>query len=258
MSKVTIPATTTTDQTNQTSPQAVTPPNPAPDSTTSSATSASTPAATGQTSNETVTPPAGNTTPDAASVTPPAAGDTGTPPAATEPASTEEGFEIEAELLDQAELDAIAAEASRLKLSQEDTQKLVDIAERAKKATQDAADPAITFKKQYDERVANEHKTITADPIFSDAHKEATALSMTRAIETFGSPELAAALNTPELGNNIHLAKFLKKIGDLLNGEGFGGTSLPIGGSPASEEAKMAAMKQRYPSMFNADGTPKK
>lgn len=144
--------------------------------------------------------------------------------------------------LSQEDVEEIAKEAERLGLSKEDAQKLVTIREGDYKRGQKAGEDVYTARFQ------QQRTELLAAPEFAtpDKAKESFA-SIARATKTFGDADLLKALNSPEVGNNLAVARFLKKIGDLIKPDPItGGISIIIDG-----KAKEKSPEERwYPDMF--------
>jgi len=136
-------------------------------------------------------------------------------PEATAVSSIIDPDEYEIELSDDSPLSAedlneIAEEASARNLSREDANKLI--------ASREASyNKGVEFKsKEYNDRLVKDYNAIISDPMFIGDEKAKTYEAINRAVETFGDSEMVELLRTPEIGNNITLAKFLKKIGDAM------------------------------------------
>lgn len=77
-----------------------------------------------------------------------------------------------------------------------------------------------------------------------------------KGIRHFGGEALSAELARMGLGNHPELIRTFARIGAAMAEDSSLGGG---GGPPAGPEAdKQAGLRQRYPSMFNEDGTPKK
>lgn len=173
-------------------------------------------------------------------------------PPVTDPASTipveDEEYDIETEEgspLTDADLDEIAEEAGRLNLSKADAQKLVTLKENGYKNGASSEVARITAQHQENTRI------LMADPMFSESPEVAkhTWESIEYAVESFGDPELVKMLNTPGIGDQLPIAKFLKKIGDLIRPA----TEVPLGKGSITAPAKSAEDSQLealYPIFF--------
>jgi len=159
--------------------------------------------------------------------------------------ATNESEEYEIELSDDSplseeDLNEIAAEASRLNLSKEDAQKLLALKESTYKK-------ALTIAEQKQlEKINTAKKEILSHPDFTGDNKIKTFESINRVVEKFGDENLVKALNTPEIGNNLAIALFLKKIGDLIAPDSFEGK----GALSAQNDSKEAVLKTLYPSFY--------
>ena len=134
------------------------------------------------------------------------------------------------------QLDSAAAEefttiAKELKLDQAAAQKLADIG--AKMATRQAEAHA-QLVETWTEQVKTD-KEIGGDKLDEN-------LGVARkAIDTFGSPELKALLNSTGLGNHPEFVKLAFKVGKAISEDRF------VTGSPKGPETDMA--KKMFPSM---------
>ena len=195
-------------------------------------------AATGTPSNDTGEP----TTTDSTAVNPAGTADTTatSDPAAstTDPKATEpvvpESYELK--MPDGVQLDSAAAEeftaiAKELKLDQAAAQKLADIG--AKMATRQAEAHA-QLVETWTEQVKTD-KDIGGDKLDEN-------LGVARkAIDTFGSPELKALLNSTGLGNHPEVVKLAFKVGKAISEDRF------VTGAPKGAETDMA--KKLFPNM---------
>jgi hypothetical protein len=156
----------------------------------------------------------------------------------------DEGYDLELpenSILSQEDLDAIAEYASINGLSKEAAEKLIAIKENSYKGGMDKVQAEISAKHKAD------FEAIQKDPIFIGEQKAKTYESMNRAIQTFGSPELVEILKTPEVGNNIVIARFLKAIGDAMAQD-------TIQGKPAvasTEDKGNQTLQKLYPEFFD-------
>jgi hypothetical protein len=73
--------------------------------------------------------------------------------------------------------------------------------------------------------------------------------SIQRAVQTFGDQSLIDALNKPDVGNNLAVALFLKKIGDMIAPDSIEGKGNLLGGAQ-TEQAKEQALKKLYPDFY--------
>lgn len=174
--------------------------------------------------------PAGTVDPTAAT---PATTASTTDPKATEPV-VPESYELK--MPDGVQLDSAAAEeftaiAKELKLDQAAAQKLADIG--AKMATRQAEAHA-QLVETWTEQVKTD-KDIGGDKLDEN-------LGVARkAIDTFGSPELKALLNSTGLGNHPEVVKLAFKVGKAISEDRF------VTGAPKGAETDMA--KKLFPNM---------
>jgi hypothetical protein len=173
----------------------------------------------------------------------PAAGTTATAP--TDATSTQdtkptepvvpEAYELkmpEGVELDQAATTEFTAIAKELKLDQAAAQKLADI---GAKMAQRQADAHAQLVETWTEQVKTD-KEIGGD-------KLAENLGVARkAIDTFGSPELKALLNSTGLGNHPEVVKLAFKVGKAISEDGF------VSGSPKGNTTNDPA-KKLFPNM---------
>lgn len=93
---------------------------------------------------------------------------------------------------------------------------------------------------------------LKADKEFGGEKLSVTLASATKALRRFGGEELALQLDDAGIGNHPGLLKFFAKVGQAL---GEDDSFAPKVEAKASSEQQ--TMRQLYPSMFNADGSPK-
>lgn len=142
--------------------------------------------------------------------------------------------------LTEEDLNEIAAEASRLNLTKEDAEKLLHLKDSAFKK-------AVAQKeKEYSDRIEKARKEIENDPDFIGDKKEQSFASISRAVKEFGDPELINLLNTPEVGNNLVIAKFLKRIGDAIAPDSLPGKG--VSSAPAAKNSE--TLQSWYPEFF--------
>jgi hypothetical protein len=163
---------------------------------------------------------------------------TSTTASTTDPKPTEpvvpESYELK--MPDGVQLDSAAAEeftaiAKELKLDQAAAQKLADIG--AKMATRQAEAHA-QLVETWTEQVKTD-KEIGGDKLDQN-------LGIARkAIDTFGSPELKALLNSTGLGNHPEVVKLAFKVGKAISEDRF------VTGNPKGAETDMA--KKLFPNM---------
>jgi hypothetical protein len=134
--------------------------------------------------------------------------------------------------LDQAATTEFTAIAKELKLDQAAAQKLADI---GAKMAQRQADAHAQLVETWTEQVKTD-KEIGGD-------KLAENLGVARkAIDTFGSPELKALLNSTGLGNHPEVVKLAFKVGKAISEDGF------VSGSPKGNTTNDPA-KKLFPNM---------
>lgn len=175
-------------------------------------------------------------------------GETGVIGAATDPASNEsqkpeEFEEYELSLADdsplsQEDLDAVAAEASRLGLGKEDAEKLLSIKEGSYKSGMSAAE-----LKASNENAANRQALLEMPEFQGEAAKETFATIKT-VTDTFGDQEFIDLLKGPA-GNNKALAKFLINIGNSMKSDTLAGKGVPAG---APQEKSL--LETMYPTFY--------
>ena len=134
--------------------------------------------------------------------------------------------------LDQAATTEFTAIAKELKLDQAAAQKLADI---GAKMAQRQADAHAQLVETWTEQVKTD-KEIGGD-------KLAENLGVARkAIDTFGSPEFKALLNSTGLGNHPEVVKLAFKVGKAISEDGF------VSGSPKGNTTNDPA-KKLFPNM---------
>jgi hypothetical protein len=147
---------------------------------------------------------------------------------------------FEGSSLTEEDLNEIAAEASRLNLSKEDAEKLLQLKDSAYKK-------AISQKEQeYQTKIQNARKEIENDPDFIGDKKDQSFASINRAVQQFGDEQLIALLNTPDVGNNLVLAKFLKRIGDAIAPDNLPGKG--VAAAPVDKTSQ--SLQSWYPEFF--------
>ena len=198
------------------------------DTTTTATSTPSTDAGEPTTTDSTAAPAAGTE----ATATADAAGTQDTKP--TEPV-VPETYELkmpEGVELDQAATTEFTAIAKELKLDQEAAQKLADIgAKMAQRQVEAHAQLVETWTEQ-----VKTDKDIGGDNL-------AENLGVARkAIDTFGSPELKALLNSTGLGNHPEVVKLAFKVGKAISEDGF------VSGAPKGNTPNDPA-KRLFPNM---------
>jgi hypothetical protein len=166
-----------------------------------------------------------------------------------EPAIVPDEYELELaadSVLSEADLEEIAVEAERLGLGKEDAQKFLTMRENAFKAGQSK------YEAIAQEALKKEYETISKDPMYLGEEKIKTQAYHHAVLKEFGNDEFNALMNDPKWGNNIILAKFLRKVGEALPDDVFQsslsefskGTHVPEVAAVDSIEARM------YPSYY--------
>lgn len=164
-------------------------------------------------------------------------------PAPIEPVAGEE-FEISVEddsPLTQEDLDAIATEVSELGLNEAQANSLVKSREEFFGRGQTMANAVIT------QRQETAKAELLADPDFVGEKAVESFAAIHRAATKFGDDDLTKALNDPYIGNNLPLARFLKKIGDMISPDTFEGNGIL---KPTEVVEENAALKNLYPRFF--------
>jgi hypothetical protein len=138
------------------------------------------------------------------------------------------------------ELNEIAEAAGRLGLSKVDAEKLISDREKAYKAGTSKSEAA------YQAKIDASRKQIESDPDFQGDKKLASFASIDRAVKAFGDDELVALLNTPEVGNSLVIARFLKRLGDNMADDTLPGKGVIA----ASADKGNETLKNLYPSFF--------
>lgn len=128
-----------------------------------------------------------------------------------EPAPEYEALELpEGMVVDDAALGKFAPVAQKLGLDQAGFQELATLYAQLQQQQAQAQQQAATTKGHAD------YAVLTKDPDLGGANIKRTTANMNRALSTLGSPELKALLRDQGLGRNIHVARFLDKIGGQL------------------------------------------
>jgi hypothetical protein len=158
-----------------------------------------------------------------------------------------EGYELELSEdspLSDEDFDAIVAEANEFKLTKEQAESRIKQAESLyTKGQQDAYKPRMEYYK-------NQVDLFNKDPDFNGDNKAAAYLSIKKAVDKFGDPELLAQLSSPEIGNNYALAKFLKKIGDSVGVDNPAHQGKGVAGAPAEIDPYQQSLRNLYPDFF--------
>lgn len=207
----------------------------------------STNSSTDQNSDQ-VTPPNQDQSSNAPAGDKPADAPAGDKPAdAPADAPVDEGYELEIaddSPLTEEDLDAIVEQASRYKLSKEDAEKLIKQKEDAYKRGVEK------IQSEYQAKIDAQRKEIMADPMFKDddTSKQSFA-SISRAIETFGDEDMVKMVKSAEYGNNVVLARFLKRLGDALAPDEKSMTG-GKGSAGAAQVDGNEALKSLYPDFF--------
>ena len=99
------------------------------------------------------------------------------------------------------------------------------------------------------EKYKAEKKELESHPEFVGEKKVKSFESINRAISTFGDEGLIKALNRADIGNNVHLALFFKKIGDMIASDSIEGKGTSAASSQGTEN-KEATLAKLYPGFF--------
>ena len=170
------------------------------------------------------------------------------PPADPAPADPAPAEDYDLELaedspLSQADLDDIAGIASERNLNQEQANQII-------KEREDFFNKGYSaINAQNQARHTANAAALNADPAFSGDMRVESFSDINRAAQTFGDDNLVAALKDPNIGNNIHLAKFLAKIGSALKDNGIEGLNNG-GGNSQPVNAESLRLQRLYPSFF--------
>lgn len=179
-------------------------------------------------------------------------------PVSQTPGKDESGKDIPVTKTEDAEYELEVAEDSVL--TQEDLEEIVKIAEE-QNLNKVQAENLIKqreqlLKKGYSKaeaKIQEEYKKaqseLMAHPEFTGEKKVKSFESINRAVSMFGDDQLIAALNRPDIGNNLALALFLKKIGDMVAPDSIEGKGSQLGAG-ANEANKEAALKKLYPDFY--------
>ena len=188
-------------------------------------------------------------------VTPVAAPSSETPPVTPAPVVppvapvADEGYDLtlaEGSPLSEEDLNVIAEYASEHGLTEAQAKKLVEIKEGAFKKGE------TTYKNAEEAKILKSRAELKAAPEFSGEAATQSWESVGRAIETFGDDAVKELFNTPGIGDNLVLARFLKKIGDAMAPD-----AAPPAGSGVNIGEKGAAgqtvAQRMYPEYFSAE-----
>lgn len=163
-------------------------------------------------------------------------------------ASTTEDDEYDLELpkgsvLSEEDLNEIAEEAGRLNLSKADAEKLLNMRESVYKKGMTKS------QSDYQAKIEASKKEITSHPDFIGDKKIKSFESISRVVNMFGDDKLVEALKTPEVGNNLAVALFLKRLGDAMAQDSFEGKG-STNASANSADTKQATLQTLYPDFF--------
>jgi hypothetical protein len=168
---------------------------------------------------------------------------------ANEPVPTELKVTLpEGMKLDESILKGLTDEAAKLKLSSEQASGLGAFLAAEQKRSEEA-DVA-----EWSKRSAEWAASVKADKDFGGANFDATVADAQKAIIQFGGKDLAAELEKWGLQNFPPLVKAFARAGKAL-GEDTSRSGAPAGQSGPTTRAEQ--LRQEFPSMFNADGSPK-
>ena len=162
------------------------------------------------------TPPSSETPVEVPGETPPKEVPGETPVEAPAEAATEE-YELElsdASPISAEEFDAIVQKATDLGLNKEQAEYLISQSEAAHNKA------AKSFEEKRNNEIKEAKAALLKDPEFVGDKAAASWDSVSRAVQEYGSPEFQQLLTQPGFGDNVHLARFLKGIGDKIKPEG--------------------------------------
>lgn len=158
-----------------------------------------------------------------------------------DPSMEEYDLELsEDSVLTEEDLNEIAAEAGRLNLSKADAEKLISMREAAYKKG------ASKIETEYKEKIQKAANEIKSHPDFIGEKKVKSFESINRVVTSFGDENLINALKTPEIGNNLALALFLKRLGDAMAPDSVEGK----GATATSTDTKESTLQALYPDFF--------
>lgn len=162
------------------------------------------------------------------------------------PADAPEAEEYEISLSDKSpltekDLDEVVALAEKYKWSKEDTENYIAKKEEVYTRGRDE------LHKQAQEIIRKDKEKFLADPDFSGEKGKESLATIDLAVSKYGDQALKDFLKGPG-GNNIPIAKFLLKIGNLMKQDTFHGkgTTTPTPTGNSHEEM----LKSSYPSFF--------
>jgi hypothetical protein len=159
--------------------------------------------------------------------------------------SEEEEYDLELSkdsLLTEEDLNEIAEEAGRLNLSKSDAEKLLSMREAVYKKGMGKV------QSEYSAKLEAAKKEITSHPDFIGDKKAKSFESISRVVNTFGDDKLFEALKSPEVGNNLAIALFLKRLGDAMSQDSFEGKGASA--TANTPDSKEATLQTLYPDFF--------
>lgn len=136
------------------------------------------------------------------------------------------------------EFDAIAGFASANRLSKDQAEALVKFKEESFAAGKKS------YETERAENIKKQTEELFKDPDFSGANRAKSYQEIKTAVKALGDDNLIEALKVPEIGSNVHLAKFLKRIGSMV-----GDDSTIAKGSGAGSATPKSLADSWYPDM---------
>jgi len=153
----------------------------------------------------------------------------------------EEGYDLELSddsPLEQEDLDAVAEIASANGLNKEQADSMIKKMEASYAKGMNVSQAKLEgFKSE-----------LMKDPDFIGDKGKESFFAIHKAAKTFGDENLDKALNDPYIGNNVHLARFLKKVGEQVSNDNFVGKGGSGDSSGLTEHQQ--ALRNAYPEMF--------
>jgi hypothetical protein len=156
----------------------------------------------------------------------------------------EEGYDLELSddsPLEQEDLDAVAEIASANGLNKEQADSMIKKMEASYAKGMNVSQAKLEgFKSE-----------LMKDPDFIGDKGKESFFAIHKAAKTFGDENLDKALNDPYIGNNVHLARFLKKVGEQVSNDNFVGKGGSGDSSGLTEHQQ--ALRNAYPEMFKEE-----
>lgn len=165
-------------------------------------------------------------------------------------AATDEEYDLElpeGSNVTEEQLNAFAEHAGKLGLKKEDAEALLGLLDKG------VSDGMAKTKTQYEQEIQTSRAELLKAPEFSGEAAKASWESVGMAIATFGDESFEKAMLKDGIGDNLAIARFLKKIGDAMREDGTApakGIQLKTEKQESQEKSKALRM---YPEFKDAE-----